>query len=736
MTCRIGTRNKGGYGKARVSYACLAAAWGLAAAFVLFPPRVTAQEEFAHSLAFEPVRLGSWSQRVKAGYDPSNSTALYEGDDAESTVEALTGTCQNFIIAGIDTDSAWADFIALAAAASLTPGMKVYAATGAPHLNNDNNRWFAGGAPAYECGSLGVGQFRWECDRRYMQEWVAAWALAAESVSQVAAIFPDTVAGLVINDFFDYVPSVDLPVALHGKRVLMEEIGVIQAACRSTWPHCGLYPAIVHTHLGRFISPGYTLGANYGVKLRNGERMVVRFDRIEPYASQTTLRFFESREGGSTGVTRSVVLNGATVWSRSLGDASDPPVAHQQVPLTLSAGLNRIELVVAKTGAATNGCANNLWYVWDVSLERIALGSGRVITTTLTSPRYETVTNPTLYTPSVGCLGHWFDAYCNGVCGTPCNSACNAVGASIGNNQCRIAHPGPCGLLPDSVTEGRARRRLIAAPNTPYLIRGVIDGIVPYTGATTSYGSTDALDPDYHYGRLLSATKRDLAGDDLIPMHWSLEDDTMIDVDILERRLRVAAATTNTAGVYNFPLGMYFMDPSDQRGIFAEHISFPLSTSDFMVQWPSRQGVVPGWYARHVYTPPALTTEYIQVTVWDSENTQVCDDDSNCNVLRKTVECGASSYSVDPFTDDDEDAAVVLPSSSTYYICTTAEPLRIGMLHNNGLTYNSVPTNTRTYFNVTGWSAGGTWTYESGVSDPHTQAIYDRVVEVFCGLMP
>lgn len=683
------------------------------------PALLTTAVRGAHGNA--TVMLGSWDQTVKA-------TNAWSDDDIPSTVEALVGTCQNFHVYPIDSDEQWDNLAELLSEVDGTE-MKIFAVMGAPHLGYASSRWFdtdhdgvAGDTPPVAaCGSLGLGEARWECERAYMALWLEAWERAADSLSALSALYPDNLEGFVINDFMGYVEAPDFPVCLTGSTLSRDEIARIWSAAHSVNTAFGFYPAIQWPSLGRFVCPGFVLGTNYGVRMRAGESMSVFYSAEIPATFLgARLRFFHSASSADLFMTRSLWVNGVEVWTEPLLDDGrsavelaeiefgDPP-GHIEVELRLYADL---------TSGLTSGCGGigDFWYVWNASLQQaVPTEDGPIWIDLPTATRCETVINVTPYGPSGTCRGSGFDNY-----------------PTLSNDQCRCYSGAPCiPALPDDPIDGRMAARLVAAPNSAYLIQDVIDGVAPYHLSTELHGPEDALDPALHYGSLISHAKSALGSDRLMAFH-SAFGASVVDPDVLVDRLVVAAGTADAVGVYRFPLGMYFMDPSDRRGIFAE--STPLSGSHFMAHWPEGQATLPGWYQQWVHVPPGGAPVDMRMEMSDSRNAGPVNEGN----LFKRVDGGGLGGAVEVDVFSDGTGVTEVPGGGAFLTSTTTDPVSFGMRSEGG-----VPVNTRVYFKAFDPAAvaipNAEFEFESGVTDPNTNAIYARLVEVYhalCQLAP
>ncbi len=685
------------------------------------------------SLQIPGAMLGSWGQTIK---DENYS----ERDDPADTLEALIGTRQDFYIYHIDSETNWTQFQELVARASLTD-LKIYAAMNPPHLAHAQSRWFdtngdgsAGDPPPeYDCGRRGHGRHAWQCQREYIYHWLRAWERAARDLSLLSAAYPDTLVGFVINDFMLYVEQPAFPTCINGLCLSKSEIARIHDACHQH-PNStlGFYPALTFPDVGSFISPGYVLGTNYGVRMSETDQITLQFDvplLPDPYAAK--LSFFHSASSTDDDMIQSIWVakdgeEPIEVWWSSLHDKDRPSVEYAAHWFDLDPGHNRIELRLnAPQPSYNDGCGNivtsgcggsgDWWRIWGVELEYWAWwDDGPAHFVFPLTPEFETVADPDAYCPQGTCLGAWFDLF-----GTLCN------------DDCRCHVDGDCTpLLPDDPAEGRLAKRLVCAPNDAYLIQDVIDGIVAYVTSTALHGATDALNPNTHYARLLRQTKTDLGDDQLIVLHTAfpgVDEDTHevneADTDVLVHRIYTAAGVADGSGAYRFPLPMFFMDPSDRRGIFAETPSG--ETGLLLSNWPNDQAILPGWYQRWVHQPPGGTTVGVVVEMWDNR-----DEGSNWGMLTKSVGGGGLPvpYEVDPYADGV--AHEYVPSDGTYLSSTTADPVVVGMSAISG-----TPNYTHTHFRATDSSDPPQvitdWEFESGVDDLHTVDIYDALVKLY-----
>jgi len=683
--------------------------------------------------------LGSWGGVIK---EPD----LPEHDDVASTVEALIGTNQDFTIYHIDTDNDWSDFLVLLEEAN-KQGIRVYAAMNGPGTVNADCRWFGvhTDVPKNDCGDRATSLARWNCDQKFMGEWLKAWEAAATALSQLALRYCDTLVGFVINDFMDNVEDPALPTCIDGTKLTKDQIRGIYDACHSYSDHFGFYPAIQYPDLGRFISPGYVLGVNYGVRTSSDDDMAIRFAvslPVDPIEARLT--FFESEDADELHdeIMRSIRVQRGVApieepWSKSLYEADAPYAGFESLPINLDAGANTIELRLSAYpdpsdpsdsdgcgNTVTSGCGTGFWHVWDATLEYSVKGSDHLITISVPlstrSPAFETTADPDRYCIQTGCEGAWFDIWDEG-------------GEGLGNDDCRCWVNESCyPYLPENETEGRLARRLVCAPNTEYLIEDVIDGIVVYQADTDTHGATDALDPNLHFARLVKATKKDLGDDRLICMQTALTDGKEFNLEMMARRIFIAAQEADCSGVYRFPLALYFMDPSDRRGVFAQSAvvtsekgSLSGMSADFMAQWPTDQALLPGWYQRWVH---ASTTEAVEVKIemWDDKDPASGDSD----VLLKSVSGGGmkEAYGVDPFVDGMD--SEYIPSDKTFLASSASAPV-ILQFHCAG----DLPIYTRAYFRATDSSGGSIstadWTFESGIDDSHTIDVYNKLRDLF-----
>ena len=664
---------------------------------------------FAEAQSIDPhFPFGTWEQTVK---DASTT----ERDDVESTVEALLATGQRFHVYGIDTETEWLDFQLLLDATS-SERIDLYASIGTPGLAYEQNRWFdtdgdgvIGDTPPVDAcvDTFGLTEETWRCRRDFMRLWIEAWKRAASELSVLAHEYPN-LKGLVIDDFMDWIESVDEPANVVGKRVTRDEIAEIQAAARSADSDFGLYPAIHWADVGRFIAPGYVLGVNYGVRLRAGDSMSVAFDiPLLPDPPSARIRFFQAAVGNdSAPLVRTVRVteegkSPVEVWSRRLVVEGQPTVELTELPIDLSTGDNLVELELDAVANTMTGCMTSpFWYVWDVVVEYDLFTGGEWKTFEFPlAPRFETSEDPRRY--HVQCGGAWFEEH-----------------VSIDNTQLRSDWTAS---LPDDLFHGRAARRLISAPNTPYLIQDVISGVLPYHVDTSFRGSGDAVHPDGALRELLVSTKGHLGGTALIPTQTVLSTWHQVDLDVVVARLTLAAELADAACVYRFPLGMVFMDPSDRRGIFAQQTA--PDRVDFRAQWFSRQSLLPGWYQGWVHEPAGSIAE-LRVVVSDNRSPEAV-----APWLSKYVGGGAlvAPYVGYPWLDGT--SPVVVPDAGVL-VSTRADPALFGMSAAAGQS-----SFVRTDFVVDDRSGAELvpeqWRFESGVDDPHTVAVFERVRDFF-----
>ena len=669
--------------------------------------------------------LGSWEQTVK-------EDNAWDQDDPDSTIEALRLTKQNFYVYHVDTTAKWERLPMLLRAAH-GKKIKIFAAMNSPYLDNSRSCWFDSdpGKPPGLADSPVASTFddaQWKADRDYMRIWLAAWRAAAMALSHLS-LKHDNLVGFVINDFMRFVESADYPAGLDGTQLAKSDITRIYDACHSSNPDFGFYPALTFPDLGRFICRGLILGVDYGVRLHPGESMVVQYDvPLLPDPVKSRLTFFQHSGSGRDKVYRSVWVNGAPVWPKPLhrriplNNAGRPVVEHTSLALDLHSGMNRIEIRL-DSETFTDGCLvtgwgeADLWYVWDVKLQYWMAGSENPIDFDLL-PRFETTTNSDPW--RIACWGFLFKVDEPGF----------HPPGWLSNQNFRCVHKGVFGtpFLRDDPIKGRMARRLICAPNDSYLLEGVIDGILPYVTDTTVYGDYDALDPSGQYARLLSDTKAELGNALLIPIHTALPSGGVVNPDVLLDRLRVAAEVSGAAGVYQFPLGMCFMDASDQRGIFAPYDPhIPIFNLDKLIlQWLTDQGSLPGWFQEWVHKAPPTGSVKMTVNISDSRDAGSGPE----GMLLKTVRGGGlvTPYEVDPYMDDQLTQTV--PLDGSLLSSRASDRVRIRLK-----SFGSVPNNTKVY--AVAHDPLGTpipkseFTFNSGVTDPNTLAIYHRLVDFF-----
>ncbi|MBL8761824.1 MAG: hypothetical protein JNL50_11025 [Phycisphaerae bacterium] len=705
----------------RHTWCWLAGAIACASVAIAKPPDQPIDHEKIRPLT-PHAQLGSWEQSIKKSTDA-------ESDDAESTVEALLATNQDFHIYQIDSETDWEDFQELVAAASGT-GLKIYAAMDSPSQNYESSRWFDTDGdgdigdtppPGQTCAATyGYGLDAWECQRDYMRYWIDAWVRAARDLSALSVDYPDTLVGFAINDLMDYIEQPAFPQCMDGLRLSKSELARNYDAChQAPGSTLGFYPVITYPSIGAFISPGYILGTDYGVRMSDTDEMTLRFDvalLASPIAAKLT--YFQSTFSADDDVIRSLWVgkNGmppAELCSQPLYAVDRPEVEFATRMLDLDTGNNRIEFKLYALPTYDDGCGNlvtpgcglagDWWQIWNVKLEYwVEWGDGIAHFEVPLTPRFFSTADPDDYCAQGTCAGPWFDLY-----------------TTLNNNDCRCHVSGDCTpFLPDSAVQGRLATRLVCGPNDAYLIQDVIDGVVPYSTSTDLHGDADALDPKLHFARLLQAAKRDLGDDKLITMQTAFTG-VELDTDVMVNRVRVAAMIADGVGVYRFPLSMYFMNPSDRRGIFAES---PTVAGYKMAQWPTDQAILPGWYQRWVHHPASGSPVDMVVDMSDGRTSS-----SNAGQFLKSVRGGglAAPYEVDPFADGiDIDT---IPDHG-YLTSTVVDPV-ILQLHTTGGTSIYL----QVFFHATDSTKADVtdWTFESGVDDPHTIDVYDRLIAVY-----
>lgn len=568
-----------------------------------------------------PVRLGSWGQRVKT----SGTTTNLWRDDLPASVRALWETGQNFCIYPADEEADWLDLQLLLEQIEGTD-FQVFAAIGAPHLGSRTSRWHESGFSASNC-DCDLDTNTWDyaavytCQQSCLQAWLHSWTNAAATLSQLSTNYPN-LAGMVINDFDGYVESVDFPACLFGDRLTFAQVQVIADAAHSANPDFGFWPTCYYQNFGRILGRGYLLGANYGVKLFSDEEMRVSLNFSLPAdpAGLLLLKFFHADTklecATAQEAYKQVYVNGTEVtnlvWSESVGGDQGTQLFELDVAAHLKAGENVIHLIFKPK--SSNGCGSLFWRIWDVSLEGTVVFAmsgtpGCLLPVKLTAfaERFNTVSSTNEYFPGAGCPL------------TPAGT--NAVR----NTDFRSS---TCLALPDDEQNGRAARRLIAAPNEAYLIHQLVDGIVAPFFSTQTYPADTELacatstSGTYRpfafdarvYAALLTAAKRQLGGAQLLALHLGADgvsDETpTLDLEVLEDQTETAAGIADCTGFWEAPLGVRFLE--EQLGAFADRSVTGSST--LHAYFPGRQTTLGGWYQRWVSTPN-LTGRRLTITV-------------------------------------------------------------------------------------------------------------------------
>ena len=693
------------------------------------------------------VQLGSWEQVVK-------DSCLSEEIDTTSTLEALIATGQNFHMFNINTAVGWADFQSLVSLAS-TKGTSIefYAVMPAPHLGHANSIWFAdcddesAFSIATDCASMSPTIDKWVCNRKLILKWLDAWIRAGAAVSDLSMKYPDNVKGMVINDFMDYIESADYPVCYDGKRLTKLEIQKIQDAVKSVNVDCGFYPAITGPDVGRFVSEGYVLGSNYGVRMRPEESVSVKFKvALLPDPREARITFFSSVFGDHSEIYRSVIVTHSGIsdtWSLgSFSDVTDDEVRFEDHRIDLDVGANFIEfnLHADPSTSLTSGCGNNFWYIWDVKVRYYLESAARVVEIPLT-PEYEVQPDKRSYAPVQKCNGEWFDQWENELNNEEVRCCLESEATAIhcdknAESWCGYKLGSCCPELDSDPLKGYLNTRLVAAPTKSYLIQDAVDGIVLYVTNTDDHGPADALHPKWQYPKFLESTKQQLGSDQLVVMHTAFAQNHETNVEVLTERIRQAAQRADASGVFRFPLGMYFMDPSDRRGIFAECDPFTnkaVANSDclptteiqahFMARWPEKQSLLPGWYQQWEHRSKPGSSTDLQVEVWDTR-TYNAERSGAMQKMTRNRFGTTPLYRVDPFQDDDLSYCVKSITSERM------NPVIIGLKNDGECTVS-----TKAFFYITDQLGTeipkSAWIFTSGVDNTHTLEVYEQLVEVF-----
>ena len=671
--------------------------------------------------------LGSWGQTIK-----DNST--WGSDDVESTVDALVGTGQNFHIYPINSENEWIDFLALLEVLKSKEisekDLKIFAVMPSPHLFHSDSIWFgSSGPPTNSCS--GHDQSKRDCDRSYIENWLNAWESAAMELSELSNCY-ENLTGFVINDFMNYVESADLPSEVYGDRLKKSDIDRLHAAARLHNCEFEFWPAIHYMDIGRFIADSHILGINYGAKLSDLDQMSAKLYVNIPYQpAWGILRFYHAATGEEQYIEKSVLVNGGSVWSEEL-TGSHYTQAFEEL-IELNRGTNTIEFVFSSDPSnpgshTSSGGTNKFWYIWDVRIETVTpppdmskhmidhwrknlLGGFQV---PISSIEYAVNTDPDKYTPVNGGADHsgGTEIY---------NSDYRAFGTSAG--------------LPDNSLDGFAAKRLVAAPSDIYSIKDSVDGFIPYLGRTDNF-DTDLSDPDdayivtrsstavdEPYRALLASTSEILGDTKLMAIHTAFSGSGSYEVnpEILLKRTSIASEEADATGIYLFPHGLYFMDPSDRRGIFAEStFSHPCLTSEpdaqFMVQWPQGQPRLPGWYQRWYYPATTGGSSNLRVTVGDSRTAGSAWSGNLYKSIYSVSSTGTTDhYSADIYQDDT--SAQDVPAAPNYIWSDTHSPLSLKMYSKGASNLN-----TCVYFKVQD-DAGNyvdksDFTFESGLDLP------------------
>jgi hypothetical protein len=699
-----------------------------------------------------PVRIGSWGHRIKV------SEASWD-DDAEKTRTALEDTCQNFIVFGVGKNDDWRNLLALLDELGGTD-IRVFASLNVKDLKL---RWTKAsqnidGVPCGDLSSvwdLFADVSLTDCDScevhaDYLQEhqcradcfetYLDAWKQAARCLSQLSCTYTN-LRGLILDDYNVVAESVDKPALLFGDRLTRNQLSELRASVRECNSDFELWVSGDENNVGRFIAEGFVLGSNYGVRLYDEELMQVELSiDIPPYFGffNAQLEFFhhDSITGcKAEDIFKEVYINGTDVWDRVW---SEPMLGNQDyqkfnasVSSRLVPGMNTIYLhldpVSAGGGQVHQGCGSIFWYVWGLTLRYAyspspptiippppdeMLAWGRATTDDFIQ-RFHTNVSSMTYAWSPGCQG------------TPTSLS------SVANSDYRYG----CESLPDGAISGRAARRLISAPNQPYRITDLVDGVVNLVYKTDTYagpasctsggdiftyepwGYDTAVFRDY-----LSAVQSELAGGELMSFHLGvpLPNTPVIDETIQSDQLITASGIADYTGLWTMPIGLEFLDT--QEGVFADRNTGAIHLFDglpyaFRAYFPGRQSHVPGWYQRWV-SEPSLEGRTVEITV-DHSN------ESDSGMIQRVIHGSTLVY--------DEDLTDNLGPWSTTLTVTDTHPLTLSMVVTGADWHNAASA----YFHVTDTAdstvygaLSGHWTYETGV-DSDLVPVYENQVDTF-----
>ena len=265
----------------------------------------------------------------------------------------------------------------------------------------------------------------------------------------------------------------------------------------------------------------------------------------------------------------------------------------------LKSGSNDLHLVLDPDWC--NGCGSLFWRAWDVSVEgwvRSAPNACERVRISDFHERFNTISSTGGYSPVEKC-----PAYPSGT-------------EEIHNVDYRGT---TCLTLPDDELNGRVARRLVSAPNEPYLIHSLLSGVIaPFYSTYTYTDPADqeitcsycpstgwyrpfAFDPNV-YATLVAAARRQVAPAKLMALHLGAENTSdgvtrLLDLDILEQQTQLAAGGTDYTGLWQAPVGVRFLN--EKLGAFADCST---SGSSLYAHYPGRQVYLSGWYQRWVST--------------------------------------------------------------------------------------------------------------------------------------
>lgn len=653
---------------------------------------------------------GSWSQVVKA----SDSSQ----DDMSKTVRALQDTGQDVIVYPINTSSELADFKELLYEVGVArTTIRVFASVGSWTTSCAESLWLdTGDLPGTDCdcNSYSTTTDRLACKNA----WLRSWKSAAAEASKLSAS-DSHLKGFVIDDFDNLVESADEPACYQGNRLTLGEVKEIADAVHRYNAHFEFWPTAYYTNLGRVVGKGYMLGANYGVKLRPqygslaAEDMVVLLTfKMAAKPSVAELSFFHEDAVADCYaglVAKEVYINAGSspIWSETMAGDQGYEEFTRDVARHLKAGTNTIRLRLAPY-EATNGCGSIWWRIWDV---RLVWDNSQTISTFdeqyFVNPRVDA------YAYTSACAGNHFD-----------------TDGTISNVEERC----PGARLPDDQRTGRLARRMVAGPNAPFLIRNVISGIVAPTYSTQTAICEQgcevetcpfSYDPGV-YRDLLEATKRHLPDHGLFALHLGMGfGANELDTTALRGQLDIARQVADYVGVWNYPLGVRFLD--SQEGVFAEHPSTS-SKYSLMAYWPERQATLSGWFQRWT-SNTSLVGKTIEIKVEDT-----FDGDGTGGILRKSVSCAGLAGGL--WEEDVSDPAGI---DTIGPFTVTADPLVISM----ELTGEVGNAFAETFFEVVEVTPSGeislgraAFDYESGVTEPDHEVIrpYEVIRDFFLPL--